>query len=310
MENTYNELELLSENKSVVFYSPIEGDVNLVRTGTIDFFNSIFYAIKPQYIFWNKDKKLKYIEDYEIQLLKQHPILVNENIRRFSNNFYYNMKDLYKYIEEKYNNPDDYYEPLITNKKDIKTYNNILQFIPLKSFSKILKISVEDFTDQFRNDKIKKYISLDKIMIKYITKYLKEKKQDDCEYYIEKLITYMFDLCCQKTNIKINTTLMEIIIQDTKHNIYIIDKNSRLPIINTTMESICDDNIIILKHNDVNYEIVGKLLDKNNIQRIFNNDDPLIDRIHTYLYRYEQLPKKYPDLLTYLNKNIRKTIGF
>ena len=56
------------------------------------------------------------------------------------------------------------------------------------------------------------------------------------------------------------------------------------------------------------YEIVGKLLAGNRIQREFDFKDSLIKIIHTYLYKPEKISDLYPNLIPYLPKDVRKKL--
>ena len=57
------------------------------------------------------------------------------------------------------------------------------------------------------------------------------------------------------------------------------------------------------------YEIVGRLLPGNIIKRDFDFNDTLIKRIYMYLYKPEQIPDRYPNLTSFLPKEIRNEIG-
>jgi hypothetical protein len=56
------------------------------------------------------------------------------------------------------------------------------------------------------------------------------------------------------------------------------------------------------------YEIVGRLLPGNRIQREFDFKDSLIKRIYTYLCKPEKIADAYPNLIPYLPKDLRKKL--
>ena len=58
------------------------------------------------------------------------------------------------------------------------------------------------------------------------------------------------------------------------------------------------------------YEVVGRLLAGNQIQREFDHTDPLIERLYTYLCEPQKIPDKYPKLVSYLPKELRVELGF
>ena len=67
-------------------------------------------------------------------------------------------------------------------------------------------------------------------------------------------------------------------------------------------------SIIIMWTGGCHYEIVGRLLSGNRIQREFDFNDSLIKRIYTYLSKPEKIPDTYPNLIPYLPKDLRKKL--
>jgi hypothetical protein len=66
-------------------------------------------------------------------------------------------------------------------------------------------------------------------------------------------------------------------------------------------------NILIWVNNN-HYEIVGKLLTGDRIQREFDPDDILIDRVKTFLFEPEKIPTYYPKLSKYISDDTKKTL--
>jgi len=78
-------------------------------------------------------------------------------------------------------------------------------------------------------------------------------------------------------------------------NIYVLDSKTRLPLKILDSDSKYSKSIIILRLSG-GYETVGKLLEKNKVQREFA-DGVLVDKIRTVLYKPHRLEKLYPELV-------------
>ena len=74
MTSNLEKLRLIPVNKTVVFYSPIEGKDVLVRTGIIDdensFLHSIVHAYSKEYISMNDDGKKEFVNTLRESLSK------------------------------------------------------------------------------------------------------------------------------------------------------------------------------------------------------------------------------------------------
>jgi hypothetical protein len=66
-------------------------------------------------------------------------------------------------------------------------------------------------------------------------------------------------------------------------------------------------SIMILCINKDQYEILGKLLPGNSIQREFDHSDQLIRKLHTFLVNPENIFKEFNDLVKYLPKEYQNT---
>lgn len=90
-------------------------------------------------------------------------------------------------------------------------------------------------------------------------------------------------------------------------DIYFIDGKNRMPYNNssTTENFHRRKSIIILWVNDNHYEVIGRLIKDNRIQREFDHDDPLVKKIYTVLVQPTKVAEVYPDLTAYLPKEYR-----
>ena len=68
-----SKLKILPVNKTVVFYSPIEGEDVLVRTGVIEdknsFFHSLVHAISKEYINMKDNDRVEYTEKFKKNII-------------------------------------------------------------------------------------------------------------------------------------------------------------------------------------------------------------------------------------------------
>src|SRR5690606_11735034 len=90
----------------------------------------------------------------------------------------------------------------------------------------------------------------------------------------------------EQNNIEINTDTIKIISEKINRDIYFINSMTRLPYKNIP-EMKKRTSIIILnvsKEDSNHYEIIGSLLADNIVKREFNFNEPLIEKIHMYLY--------------------------
>ena len=83
---------------------------------------------------------------------------------------------------------------------------------------------------------------------------------------------------------------------------YFLDGTSRLPYNTcpTTANIKSRKSMVVLWVGGNHYEIVGRLLPGNRIQREFPADDELINRIRTFLTDPGKIKELYPDLEQYL----------
>ena len=115
-------------------------------------------------------------------------------------------------------------------------------------------------------------------------------------------------------------SLSEIISDKFDRDVYCLSSSSgRLPYINDfpikkrKFIIVMRTNLVggsQFDHSRSHYEVVGKLLSGNRIQREFEYSDPLIKRLHTFLYKPEKVPDLYPNLLSFLSKETLSKIGF
>jgi len=334
-------LSILPVNKTVVFYSPIEGKDILVRTGTIGdgscCYHGLLHAYSKDYVSKDQTGRQKLVSKLRASLSSRidrekwekmsgglvAKIPFQENVNNFLSNFY-------QYIEKETPIQAKIFrksvQSLVNTEQEKAIYKLITEMIPLDKFEKhILPKSYDNCID---------IISCQKEVIRTTEKYYKkifknyrgQITKEQSKFYINKLIkivkaivedaektaykAYIANL--KDTSVMVDTYTIGLISNRLNRDIYFLDAQTRMPY----REGGGTDNlkqrkaIILLWTGGIHYEVVGRLLPGNRIQREFEANDPLIKCIHTYLCHPEKINKNYPNLIPYLPKkyrNIRKS---
>jgi hypothetical protein len=335
-------LSILPVNKTVVFYSPIEGRDILVRTGTIAegscFFHSLLHAYSKQYGRLDKRGRMKLVtklrsslagkldkqrwEDMSGGLVAKIPF--QENINSM-------LGDFYKHIEKNRSGKTRagrrIIRDVIKNKSDTDTYGIITQLVTLDNLEKdILPKAYDESADQ-KIEECKNVIvknvkqSCEKTMNGLGDK-ISSKKKDYCTGKLVKLIQRILDEAeelafndyvdnLKDASVSVDSYTIGLISDRFRRDVYFIDSRTRMPYREGKPENIKGRKaIIVMWTGGIHYEVVGRLLPGNRIQREFNPDDPLLKRINTYLYRPENVAEEYPQLVPYLPKDYRNELGF
>jgi hypothetical protein len=109
-----------------------------------------------------------------------------------------------------------------------------------------------------------------------------------------------------KENLRDNTACIDMfsigmLSDQFNRDIYFIDAKNRLPYPMGGMGNIKKrKSIIVLWVGDVHYEIIGRLLEGNKVQREFEPRDYLIRRIHTFLASPMEAREIYPELAPFI----------
>jgi hypothetical protein len=242
------------------------------------------------------------------------------------------LSDFYKYISKgggvgRTKSVRKVIRSLIKDEKvDIETYKIIMEMIPLdKGFEKTILPSAYEKCEE---DDI---TNCKNIVVKHSVKYYKKEfeklqgqlEDERVEYYLNKLESMVREVLDEAENSaytdyiqSINDSSMEVdsstiglISEKFNRDIYFIDARTRMPYRDVNLGNICKrKSIIVMWTGGCHYEIVGKLLAGNRIQREFDFKDSLIKIIHTYLYKPEKISGLYPNLIPYLPKDVRKKL--
>jgi hypothetical protein len=321
---TESKLSILPLNKTVVFYSPIEGGDVLVRTGTISegscFFHSILHACSKEYVRLDKKERIRLVaklrmkiaskldrekwEDISGGLVSRIPF--QENVNRL-------LTDFYNRFEQ-----SSIGSTVIKIPNDRETYNIITQLVTLGDFEK--KILPSSY-DNSKNEKILKckdiIVNTSKKFCEKVFESFNSIEEKRMRYCVDKL-GFLIESIVNKAestsyknyikNIEDNTEPIDsytigLLSERFNRDIYFIDSSTRMPYHIGDKENIKKRKAIIIMWIDgIHYEIVGKYLPKNRIQRQFEFAEPLIQRIYTFLFEPENVAEFYPELIPHLPK--------
>lgn len=317
------QLSILPPNKTTVFYSPIEGKDVLVRTGIINegssFIHSALHCYSQEYARMSDKEKIESAEKLSRTISdKIQTNIWNEkfnivNMIEFQDCLRNTFKDFYKCISGNTNVTSDVYNKL---SKDIESYKIICQIVKLEHFTKDILPETYNFCvnkpfEFFKEELKKKTSYFSKKIFDNIGDSIEKKRK---KYCIDKLINLSSEVAdevysvmldrhleySKDSPLEIDSVVIDFVSDIFKRNIYILDSVFRMP---SKIPDISHDNeksIILICLGDYRYEPVGRLLEKNRVQRDFSNEQ-LIKDIHTFLYNPKIIPKKYPHIAKYIN---------
>lgn len=330
-------LKMLPVNKSVVFYSPVEGEDVLVRTGTIGegscLFHALLHAYSKDYATMDRKGRMKFVirlrasmagkvnmESWEEMgggVISKVPY--QENVREILDNFY-------KYISnggrirgrstrrviKKLKGDDD-------NLSEI--YGILTELIP---FDTLTSTCLPRGYDRTQDEKID---TTNSAVCEEVSKHLKSLKEikqlakgktDYIENKMTELMTIVLEEAknaayrsyikgLERVSEDVDTYTIEFISNRFNRDVYFLDGTNRLPYNTcpTTSNIKGRKSMIVLWVGGNHYEIVGRLLPGNRIQREFSADDELINRIRTFMTQPEKIKDLYPDLTEYLPRSYR-----
>jgi hypothetical protein len=106
----------------------------------------------------------------------------------------------------------------------------------------------------------------------------------------------------------VDTYTIQFISDRFDRDVYFMDGTSRIPYNNcpTTKNIKERKSIFVLWVGGNHYEVIGRLLPGNRIQREFAHDDEFVKRVRTFLLNPEKIEELYPKMSEFLPKNYRK----
>ena len=336
MANQRNTLKMLPVNKSVVFYSPVEGEDVLVRTGTIGegscLFHALLHAYSKDYATMDRKGRMKFVirlrasmagkvdsESWEEMgggVISKVPY--QENVREILDNFYQFVQDGGRVRGR---STRRVVKKLTKNGELNDVYKVLTELVSFKTLTSTCLPRGYDRTQDEKIDQTN--IVVCEEVLEHL-RGLKEMKQlgDKKAAYIEKKMHDLMSLVLdesknaayrsyikglERVSEDVDSYTIEFISDRFNRDVYFLDGTSRLPY-NTcpTTANLKDrKSMVVLWVGGNHYEIVGRLLPGNRIQREFPADDELINRIRTFLTKPEKISELYPDLVEYLPRSYR-----
>ena len=327
-------LKQLPVNKTVVFYSPIEGDDVLVRTGTIDegscFFHAILHSYSKEYSMMDKKDRMKLVLKLRAGLSgridkESWESMGEGNIARipFEENIMDIMVNFYSFLENQNSNIRGRTTRRVVKhliglqKEKLEIYEIISEIIPLEEgFQKVI------LPKAYKNaSSLSEYnIVIDKQVQSYISKngILNGSGQEQTKFILSTISELIELVCIEAYNLAFKTYKkglenigtyvdsysINYIADRFNRDIYFLNGNNRVPYNNCdTVDTLKGrKSIVVIWINKNHYEIVGRLLPGNRIQREFEANDPLIKKLKMVLLEPEKISKQYPELASHIPK--------
>jgi hypothetical protein len=335
MSKDFGNLKQLPVNKTVIFRSPIEDDDVLVRTGVVcdssSFFHSIMHAYSKEYSSMDQKGRVKLVrrlrsslagkidreswEEMDGGLIAKIPF--QENVSDIILNCYRFFTDdqkargtsTHRVIKTLIKDDENILESykLITKLIPYKTFeNNILQYAYTKNekekFSDLYDEIIFEVNYYLKNKKDilkENFLFLSDITNKFINAVLQEAQDEAFKNYVEG---------SNNLTDSINTYTVNIVSKRLNRDIYFLDGKHRLPYNNSSSTEHIKGrkSIVLIWLGGDKYEVVGRLLPGNSIQRDFDHDDIIIEKLYTFLVKPEELSEKFYNLVQYLPEDYTK----
>jgi hypothetical protein len=300
-------------NKTIVFYSPLEGEDVLVRTGTIDnnsFYHSILHATSKEYANMNTEKdRNDFMKRLKKSIFSSQDIyswrVREESRKEFSENLERVFKDFYDFLESNRDISFNKIAKKLLKSEELLQYHRLIsQLISIASLQELITDTfvktenLEDFKSKFLKKLVKYYVNIDEI------KELDTDKKDEIQLLIETMVSKIYKESeklsyelYQENLLKneiVNNSILNKVSSHLDRDIYLLNGENRLPFeIHIDEDKQKKKSIILIKIID-KYEVVGRLLPGNKIQREFiSTNDELIERVRKYTFNPDVEKKKY-----------------
>ena len=325
-------LKMLPVNKSVVFFSPVEGEDVLVRTGTISegscFFHALLHAYSKDYATMDRKGRMRFVRRLRANMAGK---LDQESWEEMGNGiiskvpFQENVLDIlvnfYRFVdgnkEARGRSTRRVIKKLVSKSTgELNAYQSILELVPLREFEQKILPSSYSQTDGSRIDACCDVIK--EKTCAYLDKCPEMKSLPaDNSTFIQEAMKRLIDAVTaeaidsafkayvkglERVSEEVDGFTIDFISERFKRDIYFLDGKSRLPYNNfPTSENLKGrKSMILIWVGDNHYEVVGRLLPGNRIQREFPHDDVLVERIKMFLMEPDRIPHAFPDLEKYL----------
>jgi hypothetical protein len=336
-------LNILPINKTVVFSSPIEDKDVLVRTGTISdgscFFHALLHATSKDYVNMKSDNRISFVEKHRSSMSNDIDKNRWEHLSKglvakipFQEQVNDILLKFYMYVQKGVVCKTKISRKLIhqvikDNSKDLDTYKLITEMVTLengfeqtilptaykkcndsvvsKCKNTIINCSKDYYMKEFSklkgklsDEKVKYYVNKLELLVKTVVDLSEKYSYNE---YIENL---------RNTSVYVDSYQIGLISDHFNRDVYFIDSKTRMPYRDASQDNIHKrKSILMMWTGGCHYEIIGRLLSDNKIQREFDFDDDIIKKIYTYVCNPSNIPYKYPRLIPYLPSYIRKQLN-
>lgn len=282
-------ISVIEPNKTVVFPCPIDGNDVLVRTGTMKSRDSILHALSHaysrDYVGMNFDKREKFVEKLKKNFKKSSSKTVRDSKKALSilNDFLdcipqnkkCNLRETRKIVGT-----------VINSKADEEIYKIICEMVSKSDCKDIFSnISDKALSGNLIPSKLKALGNVDQKYEVYCTQKF--------DLLLENILKECMRLKTPKVvKIKHPSESDLDVLQDTlDRDIYIFNSSNRMPQVFQPSSKV-RKSIILLRMKEGHYEVIGRLLAGDRVQREFAPDDPLITRIKSNISKEESKLQK------------------
>jgi hypothetical protein len=334
----HTRLKMLPVNKSVVFNSPLEGDDVLVRTGTIGegscLLHALLHAYTKDYIDLDARGRMAFVRRFRASLASgvdqdSWGAMGGGLIARvpFQENVHTILQKFYEYIDTgelpRSRTVRTVIKKVIGGDLDkLEVIKLIKELIPLDSGfeQRILPMAENSAQDESLG-------SAKDETIRQTAEYLddQEELQDAGEDKVVYIVEVALELVNEVLNIaedaafksylkslsNVNEDMdgyqLELISDRFKRDIYFIDGKTRMPYLTGATAQTLQGrkSYIVVWVGGCHYEIVGRLLPGNRIQREFGADDIIIQKLRAFAVAPETVKMDFPELTPYLPREYR-----
>uniref|UniRef100_A0A6C0DZZ6 Uncharacterized protein n=1 Tax=viral metagenome TaxID=1070528 RepID=A0A6C0DZZ6_9ZZZZ len=284
-----SDFNYLPFNKTCVYDFSLENIDSYCRTGTVNstkvlsFINAVLNGCSKKFLTTrDEDNKIKQINDFQTFIIDSIKKSISfTEYKNKTNEFFLDIvESIYNYIENDIDNKNK--DVLDEIKVNLEINKIICDIIPIDTYKKIINRVMSKWNDNKNKTFITNIIS----EIMFYTEY-EEIFDNDIETekieYIKKHICNFNNIVNNKVKTIINepeepNDVNDLLIKNISEyfdcNIYIVDFNK-----NTTFNFYDyekDNYIVVISFNDEHYEILGKCLPNNKIQREFKSSDNIV----------------------------------
>lgn len=335
---------ILPPNISKLFYSPLQGKDNFVRTGTLGdgscLFHSLCHAYSSEYVHMNDDQKTQLVSRLRTSMAKNISIekwkslnnsmisivSFQETVNKIITNFYKVVENNKSTRRIKSTTLKKVVDHILVNDHTNDIYKSLLQIITLKSVTGgggILELSYRDCNDI--DDCIKNVMKnvtnivgkklerggLETERVHFLTE--KFKMLMKCiliESESSAYKKYIHNL--QDSKMYVDQYQIDLIADKFDFDIYFINADTRLPYMTATNKNNYKKrtSVIVLWIGENHYEIIGRVVKgTKRVERKFKPDDPFIKMLYTLHCNPTKFASKYPEYIHYLPSDVRDNFG-